>query len=102
MDIFRLIKRRLPPEERLRLNRIKGELAESWARTKYEAMGYEVRRTRRGSDFRAIYRNVWGDVVEDKYVEVKSGDSQLSPLQRRMRKRLKRRYVVERYDPFIF
>lgn len=64
--------------------------------------GYEVERTGHGSDFRAKKRNFFtGDIVEDKLVEVKSGNAELSDLQKQTKKQ-KTNYEVRRRDPLFF
>lgn len=64
--------------------------------------GYEVERTGRGSDFRIRRRDMLtGRVVESRLVEVKTGNSKLSKLQKRTKKR-KSNYKVVRESPMFY
>ena len=64
--------------------------------------GYEVERTHEGADFRAKRRDLLtGEVVEEKKVEVKSGNAQLSESQKKERKRSDN-YEVRRRNPLFF
>ena len=67
-------------------------------------MGYEVERTGRGHDYVRRERDlVTGRVKKTEYVEVKSGNAKLSPLQKETKKKKKGRYKVVRDDgPFFF
>jgi hypothetical protein len=82
-------------------NRQRGRMGEDMVAMQYAMSGYEVDRTHpRGADMRVRRRDPFtGRVTSSRLVEVKTGDSQLSPLQRRVRK--KKRTRVERVDsPF--
>lgn len=79
----------------IRRNAAQGRRAERIVRRKYKMLGYSTRRTGYGHDFKATRRTAFGGKVT-KFVEVKSGNSQLSPTQRRAKRRLGSRYVVER------
>ena len=77
-------------------NQEQGREGEIKKMTEYELAGYEVERTGHGHDFKAIKRDPFtGKVVEIKYVEVKTGGSPLSPLQRKKKRQYGKRYVVE-------
>lgn len=43
--------------------------------------GYEIEKTGRGSDRRIVKRDIWGNIVEDKLIDYKTGDAELSELQ---------------------
>lgn len=88
--------------ERIRRNQTKGRAAEDQVRMELSLEGCEVYRTGHGSDFQAIKRDPFtGEVVEDKLVEVKSGDADLSPLQEETRRR-EDNYEVRRRDPLVW
>lgn len=89
-------------KDRIRQNRRKGRAAEDQVRIELQFEGYEVERTGRGSDFRAKRRDIFtGEVVEEKLVEVKSGNAKLSDLQKQTKKG-KTEYEVRRRDPLLF
>ena len=92
--IFRRSKR-----EVIRDNAAKGERAEKVVKSEYEMAGYKMKRTGKGHDYKATRRNWFNGKNETKYVEVKTGDAELSPLQKKKKKRLGKKYVVERRDP---
>ena len=88
--------------QRIRRNRRQGKAAEDQVRMEYNMRGYEMERTGHGSDFRAKKRDfLTGEVVDEKLVEVKSGNAELSELQKKT-KNGRKDYVVERRDPFFF
>lgn len=90
--------------EKIKKNKRKGKAAENQVRMELQLQGYQVERTGKGSDFRAKKRDLLtGEVVDEKLVEVKSGSSKLSKLQKKTRKKKgKKNYKVARRDPFIF
>jgi len=79
------------------MNREWGKVTENIDVMNNVARGYEVERTGRGSDFR---RRIAGEPWT--YDEVKSGNSPLSPLQRKEKKKRGKNYEVHRYgsNPF--
>ena len=82
-------------------NRARGQAGEDAVRMEYMLRGYEVERTGRGHDFRVRKRrNFLGPVTESKVVEVKTGNAQLSKLQRKTKKK-QSNYKVERVSPFF-
>ena len=83
----------------IRRNAAQGRRAERMIRRKYENRGYDVRRTGYGHDFKATRYGMFGG-KETKFIEVKSGNSELSPTQRRAKGGLGRRYVVERVPAY--
>lgn len=74
----------------VRDNAAKGKAGEKRVRDKYERAGYKVERTGRGHDFKVTKDN------QTKYVEVKTGKSKLSSLQKRKKRSLGKKYVVEK------
>jgi len=87
---------------RIRWNRRKGKAAENQVEMELQMEGYEVERTHEGSDFHAKRRNPFtGEVVEEKDIEVKSGNARLSERQKRERERSDN-YEVRRRDPLFF
>lgn len=88
--------RRLNKRVKLDLNKLKGKIGEDLVAINYMARGYEVERTGKGSDFRVRKRDLFtGRVTGSKLVEVKTGGSGLSKLQRKMKKKKKGKYEVE-------
>ncbi|MEM2947608.1 MAG: hypothetical protein QXN96_05170 [Candidatus Bathyarchaeia archaeon] len=87
--------------EVLEYNYTKGKIGEDLVAMKYTLMGYEVERTGRGSDFRVRKRDIFGRVIESKVIEVKTGRSKLSKLQKKMKKK-KSNYRVEKVDPLFY
>ena len=79
-----------------RENQEQGREGERKAMAKYELAGYKVQRTGRGHDFKATKRDPFTGRIKTKYVEVKTGDSELSPLQKKKKRQIGKRYVVER------
>jgi hypothetical protein len=79
-----------------RENRRKGKVTEELIQQRYGLNGYDVKRTGSGSDYHAIKRDVLGNIIEDKLIEVKYGNSQLSDLQKKTLKANKGHYEVER------
>ncbi len=79
-----------------RTNQEQGREGERKARAKYEMVGYEVTRTGKGHDFKATKRDPISGKKSTIYVEVKTGNSKLSPLQKKKQKQLSGRYKVER------
>ena len=74
----------------VRDNAAKGRAGERRVRDQYERAGYDVERTGRGHDFKVTKNN------QRKYVEVKTGGAELSPLQKRKKSSLGEKYVVEK------
>ena len=87
-------------KEQLRENVRKGRAGEDQARMVYALRGYDVERTGKGSDFRARRRDMFTGKVESKRVEVKTGKSQLSKLQKKTKK--KGKYEVYRSEPLLY
>ena len=83
--------------ETLERNREQGKYAETMVRMRYELSGHEVEKVHTGADLRVRKRNPFtGRVISTRLVEVKSGNSRLSPLQERLKK--KKRTKVERVN----
>lgn len=74
-------------------NKTKGKIAEEYVKDKYESSGWEIERTGRGSDLKGKRGK------NEIYIEVKSGDADLSPLQEKTRRSKRSKYIVERVDP---
>lgn len=77
-------------------NQRKGKAAEEIVRQHYQLRGYEVTRTGRGHDFKAVKRDLQGRIIDVVYIEVKYGDSQLSDVQWESSKEHRGHYKVER------
>ena len=81
-----------------RSNQEQGRSGEAQTKAKWEMNGWKMERTGKGHDYRATRKN-WGTgKTETKYVEVKTGNSQLSPLQKKKKKQLGSKYVEERVN----
>jgi hypothetical protein len=84
-------------------NKRKGKAAEDQAMMRDRLSGYDVERTGKGHDYVRRKRHPFtGRVTKTEYVEVKSGNAQLSPLQKKTRKKKKGNYRTVREDPFFF
>ncbi len=97
IDIFKKSRRQINRE-----NQEQGRRGERQIREKYEFSGHEVERTGRGHDFKVSKTNWLTGKKEIKYVEVKTGNSRQSPLQKKKMRRLGERYVVERVGTGLF
>lgn len=88
--------------ETIARNRERGKMGEDMVAMKYAMSGYEVDRTHpKGADMTVRRRDMLtGRVTSTKRIEVKTGDSPLSPLQRKVKK--KKRTKVERVDSPFF
>lgn len=96
MGLFDIFKRNR--REVNKANQEQGKAGEEQVKAKYEFNGYKVERTGKGHDYRATKRNWFSGKKETKYVEVKTGNSKLSPLQRKKKKQLGSKYVEERVN----
>lgn len=86
-----------------RSNQSQGKEGESQIRRKYEFNGYKVERTGKGHDLKATKRDwITGKKEKPIYVEVKTGGSKLSKLQKSKKRQFGRRYVEERLEPTAF
>ena len=83
----------------IRANAAKGKRVENKVKREYKERGYSVKTTGKGHDFRATKTNPSTGKKTTKLVEVKSGNAKLTPTQRRSKKRLGKKYVVERREP---
>jgi len=63
-------------------NKSQGAWGELYGTDRLIIEGYEIERTGIGSDVHAIKRDIWGNVVEDKLVDFKTGDATLSAKQK--------------------
>jgi transketolase len=77
-------------------NQEQGRSGEAQVKARYEMNGWKVTRTGKGHDYRVTRKNWTTGKTETKYVEVKTGNSQLSPLQRKKKKQFGSKYVEER------
>ena len=72
--------------EQIRENADQGKSGEEKIRRDYELAGYKVERTGRGHDWKASKRDWFTGKKETKYIEVKTGSSELSPLQKKKKR----------------
>ena len=96
----RISKKQLNREKMDEIRR-KGRAGEDTVRMQYELQGYRMERTGRGHDFKATRQDILTGRKESKYVEVKTGNSQLSRLQSKTKSRGVK-YKVERVEPFFY
>jgi hypothetical protein len=85
----------------IRKNYHQGKAAEERSMMKDNLQGYETERTGRGHDYIRRKRDIFtGRVTKTEYVEVKSGNAKLSPLQKKTKKK-KSNYRVNRENSFF-
>ena len=82
-----------------RSNQEQGKAGEEQVKREYEMRGHDVERTGKGHDFKVSKRNWLTGKKEIKYVEVKTGNSPLSPLQKKKKRQMGSKYVEERVQP---
>ena len=83
----------------VRANAAKGKRVEDKVKREYKARGYDVKQTGKGHDFKATKTNSSTGKKTTKFVEVKSGNAKLTPTQQKSKKRLGKKFVVERREP---
>ena len=82
-----------------RENQSQGRQGEEQARREYEFSGHEVERTGKGHDLKVTKRDLLtGKKGKPKYVEVKTGNSKLSELQKKKKRQYGSRYIEKRYE----
>lgn len=86
--------------QRISQNRARGKAAEDLVETELLIEGWEVERVHEGADFHAKRGNFLTGEVEEKKVEVKSGNAKLSEKQK-AEKRRSDNYEVRRRDPWF-
>lgn len=96
-DVFKKSRREVNRD-----NQHQGKSGEEQIRQKYEINGYKVERTGRGHDLRAKRQNWLTGKKETKYIEVKTGNSSLSKLQKKKKRQFGSKYIVERLEPTPF
>ncbi len=64
-------------ERRIRENRNQGRWGELYGDDQLIIQGYEIEK-HRTPDRRAVRRDVWGNIVEDRLIDYKTGDAELS------------------------
>jgi len=101
-DLFgRKITKKQIKREILEENKRKGKAAEDLYKMRAQLLGYEVERTGKGHDFRIRKRDPFtGRVIYTGVREIKSGNSKLSKLQRRVKKK-QSNYKVIRENPMF-
>ncbi|WP_371504513.1 hypothetical protein [Nitrosopumilus adriaticus] len=85
-----------------RENQEQGKAGERKIKEEYEFSGYKVTRTGKGHDLKAEKKDWFTGQKKTKYIEVKTGNSKLSKLQKKKRGHLGDKYVVERLEPTPF
>lgn len=96
-DVFKKSRREVNSD-----NQHQGKSGEEQIRQRYEFNGYNVERTGRGHDLKVKRHNWLTGKKETKYIEVKTGNSPLSKLQKKKKRQLGSKYVVERLEPTPF
>ncbi len=84
-----------------RENQEQGKAGERRIKEEYEFSGYKVKRTGKGHDLKAEKKDWLTGKKETKYIEVKTGNSKLSKLQKKKRSQFGKKYVVERLEPTL-
>jgi len=95
-DIFKKSRKQVNRE-----NQEQGREGERKIREKYEFSGGKVTRTGKGHDFKVETKD-WFGKKTTKHIEVKTGNSKLSKLQKKKQRRLGDKYVVERLESTPF
>lgn len=85
-----------------RENQEQGKTGERRIKEEYEFSGYKVKRTGKGHDLKAEKKDWFTGKKDTKYIEVKTGNSKLSRLQKKKQSYLGKKYVVERLEPTPF
>jgi hypothetical protein len=81
----------------LGMNKFRGKLSENMFEANQRMMGNDVTRTGRGHDYKVTHRDpLTRQYQGTTYHEVKSGNSRLSDLQNKTKKKMGSRYKVER------
>lgn len=87
----------------IRENQRWGRAAEEQAMMRDNFQGYETERTGKGHDYVRRKRDLLtGRIKKTEYVEVKSGNAKLSPLQKKTKKKKKGSYKTVREDPIFY
>jgi hypothetical protein len=95
-DVFKKSRKQVNRE-----NQEQGKAGERKIREKYEFSGGKVTRTGKGHDFKVETKDWFGNKTT-KHIEVKTGNSKLSKLQKKKQSRLGDKYVVERLESTPF
>ena len=102
-NLFRKPTKKEVKKKQVRNNAEQGLSGEKQIVARYRLNGWKMTRTGIGSDYRATRKNPHTGKAEYKIVEIKSGNAELSPLQKKKQKEMGSRYVVERVqvNPFM-
>ena len=79
----------------IRDNQDQGKRGEERVKTQRELQGWKMTRTGKGHDYKATRTNHLTGKKEAEYVEVKTGNAKLSPLQKKKKRQYGNKYVVE-------
>lgn len=97
MGFFDILKK--SKKQVIRENQSQGRDGEEQARREYEFSGHDVEKIHRGGDLKVTKRDwLTGRKGKPKIVEVKTGNSKLSKLQKKRQRQYGDRYVVKRYE----
>ncbi len=102
-NLFRKPTKKEEKGKQIRNNAEQGLSGEKQVVARYRLNGWKMTRTGIGSDYRATRKNPHTGKAESLEVEIKSGNAELSPLQKKKQKEMGSRYVVERVqvNPFM-
>lgn len=64
-------------ERRMKENRNQGRWGELYGDDQFIIQGYEIEK-HKTPDRRVVKRDIWGNIVEDKLIDYKTGDAKLS------------------------
>ena len=94
LNIFKKSRRQINRE-----NQSQGKEGKRIVKRDLEMQGYKVQRTGRGHDFKATKENILTGKKESKYIQVKTGNSPLSKLQKQKKRQFGTRFVEEKLEP---
>ena len=94
LNIFKKSRRQINRE-----NQSQGKEGKRIVKRDLEMQGYKVQRTGRGHDFKATKENILTGKKESKYIQVKTGNSPLSKLQKQKKRQFGTRFVEKRLEP---
>ncbi len=102
-NLFRKPTKKEEKKKQIRNNAEQGLSGEKQVVARYRLNGWTMKRTGYGHDYYATRKNPHTGKAESIYVEIKSGNAELSPLQVKKKAQYGSRYVVERVqvNPFM-
>lgn len=102
-DVFGRRSKKEILRERLDENKRRGEAAEDLYESDAALRGVDFKKVHKGCDYIETERDFFGMVIKRTNVEVKSSSkAKLSKLQKKMKRKLGKKYIVDRYDPVFY